>query len=57
MKSNDEYLNDIHKLMDLGKGNLERLQHIVHVIKEGKIFYESDKNYLEKLIEKHLNKK
>lgn len=47
----DVLLEDIEALLAKGKGDPQRLEHIIEAIKEGKKLYDSDKNYIDSLIE------
>jgi hypothetical protein len=44
-------LDDVLKLINMGKGDLGRLEHIKKTLENGKNLYTSDKEYLEKLVE------
>ncbi len=46
----EEILEIIQKLIDEGKGDLGRLNHILESVKMGKILYKSDARYLDQLI-------
>lgn len=43
-------LDDVKKLIELGKGDLGRLEHIKKTLESGKTLYVSDKEYLQKLV-------
>ena len=47
-------LNDVNTLIAKRVGDLARLEHIKETIKNNKQLYDSDRTYLDELIEKHL---
>lgn len=47
----DAILEDIQALLEEGKGDSGRLQYIIDVIKKGKELYETDRKYVESLIQ------
>ncbi|MCE2507528.1 MAG: hypothetical protein J4F36_13895 [Nitrosopumilaceae archaeon] len=49
-------LENVEKLIDLGVGDVSRLQHIKHILEENKILYSSDADYLNKLIQEYIEK-
>ncbi|MGI0057593.1 MAG: hypothetical protein ACREAK_09520 [Nitrosarchaeum sp.] len=50
----DELIKKIQSLLELGKGDQGRLEHILSSIKQGKSLFSSDQTYLDNLIEKYL---
>ena len=47
-------LDNVIQLLNLGVGDLGRLEHIKNSLEENKTLYSSDRMYLEKLIEQHI---
>ena len=50
----NSFLDDVNALLKLNYGNSIRLEHIKKTLESGKILYVSDRTYVEKLIEEHL---
>ncbi len=48
------HLDDVNELLKLNYGNSIRLEHIKKTLESGKILYVSDRTYIEKLVEEHL---
>ena len=46
-----EFEDSIQSLIDSGKGDVGRLEHIIQAIKEGKKLYDSDKKYVESILD------
>jgi len=51
-----ELIDSIQKLIEEGKGDSGRLNHIIDSLKMGKILYKSDARYLDQLISKDSKK-
>ena len=47
-------IDQINKLLELGKGDIRRLEHIKSTLEQNKTLYNSDKKYLETLVSKIL---
>jgi len=52
----EELIKKIQSLLELGKGDPDRLQHILNSVQQGKTLFLSDQKYLDSLIEKQLEK-
>lgn len=52
----DDLIDQVNRLLELGKGDIGRLEHIKSTIKQGKKIYNSDKKYLKESSEKYLTK-
>jgi len=51
-----DFIESAKKLIQNGKGEPERLKHIINTLEQGKKLYSSDLQYLEDLIEKYITK-
>jgi len=52
----EDLIKKIQSLVNDGKGDLGRLQHILNSLKQGKTLFSSDKQYLDSLLEKYPTK-
>jgi len=51
-----DFIESAKKLIQNGKGEPDRLKHIINTLEQGKKLYSSDLQYLEDLIEKYITK-
>lgn len=50
-------LDDVNELLNLGKGDQGRLEHIKTTLESNKTLFESDKAYLQQLVDENISKK